>query len=214
MRVGHGHAHAPAYNVQTAVDAEHALIVAQQVTTEATDNRSLLPMAEAAKQAVGAPDSLHVVADAGYSNGEQAEPCETRGILPHVPANRAINNKGDGTLFDRSRFRYDATTDTFHCPDGQTLPRKQIQRGKRQSGLYGASGGLWRMPSERSLHSVPATLGEPSPLRWCVGAYATTSHASRDATATIDCRASLRHTEIPNLRTPALSAARSRRSTD
>jgi transposase len=39
MRVGRGHA--PAYNVQTAVDAEHALIVAQKVTGEATDNRSL-----------------------------------------------------------------------------------------------------------------------------------------------------------------------------
>jgi transposase len=72
MRVGHGHAPAPAYNVQTAVDAEHALIAAQQVTTEATDNRSLLPMAQAAKQAVGAPDSLNVVADAGNSTHSEA----------------------------------------------------------------------------------------------------------------------------------------------
>src|ERR1035441_3976591 len=75
MRMGSGHA--PAYNVQTAVDAEQARIVAQQVTTEATDNRSLLPMAEAAKHAIGDPPSLNVVADAGYSNGEQAE-----GIVP------------------------------------------------------------------------------------------------------------------------------------
>ena len=45
----------PAYNVQAAVDSEHALIVVQQVTTEATDNRSLLPMAEAAQAAVSAP---------------------------------------------------------------------------------------------------------------------------------------------------------------
>src|SRR5229473_755002 len=35
MRTANGFA--PAYNVQTAVDAEHALIVAQQVTDEATD---------------------------------------------------------------------------------------------------------------------------------------------------------------------------------
>ena len=47
----------PAYNVQTAVDAEHGLIMAQQVTTEAADNRSLLPMAEAAKQALGTPET-------------------------------------------------------------------------------------------------------------------------------------------------------------
>jgi transposase len=126
-----GHAPAPAYNVQTAVDAAHALIVAQQVTTEATDNRSLLPMAEAAKQAVGAPDSLNVVADAGYSNGEQAERCEQQGMVPHVPANRAINNKGDGTLFDRSRFHYDEKTDTFRCPNGETLVRIQLSRRDR-----------------------------------------------------------------------------------
>ena len=61
-------------------------------------------MAEAAKQAVGDPESLHVVADAGYSNGEQAAQCEARGIEPHVPANRGVNSHGDGTLFDRSEF--------------------------------------------------------------------------------------------------------------
>jgi hypothetical protein len=126
MRMGSGHG--PAYNVQTAVDSEHALIVAQKVTTEATDNRSLLPMAEVAKQAVGNPTALNVVADAGYSNGEQAELCEQQGIAPHVPANRAINNKGDGTLFDRSQFHYDQKTDTFHCPAGQTLVRIQLSR--------------------------------------------------------------------------------------
>src|SRR5437667_32275 len=47
MRTGDGTA--PAYNVQTAVDAEHALIVVQKVTRESNDTRSLQPMAEAAK---------------------------------------------------------------------------------------------------------------------------------------------------------------------
>lgn len=136
MRMGSGHA--PAYNVQTAVDAEYALIVAQQVTTEANDQRSLLPMAAAAREAVGDPPSLHVVADAGYSNGEQAEACEAKGILPHVPANRAVNNKGDGTLFDRSQFQYDETTDRFRCPAGQTLTRKQLSR-KDRAVLYAST---------------------------------------------------------------------------
>ncbi len=121
----------PAYNVQTAVDAEHALIVAQQVTAEATDNRSLLPMAEAAKEAVGDPPTLNVVADAGYSNGEQAEACEVQGIVPHVPANRAVNNQGNGQLFDRSQFQYDEKTDTFRCPAQHILTRKQLARKDR-----------------------------------------------------------------------------------
>src|SRR5215831_10611142 len=88
---------APAYNVQTAVDAEHALIVAHAVTLDAGDNGQLQPMAEAAKKALGV-ESLQVVADGGYSNGEQAARCEVAGILPHVPVKRAVNNQGGGTL--------------------------------------------------------------------------------------------------------------------
>lgn len=123
--------HAPAYNVQTAVDAEHGIIVAQQVTTDATDNRSLLPMAAAAKAALDNPEKLNVVADAGYSNGEQAAECAAQGIVPHVPANRAVNNQGDGTLFDRTLFIYDEKTDTFRCPADKTLTRKQILKHKK-----------------------------------------------------------------------------------
>ena len=37
----------PAYNVQTAVDAEHALIVAHAVVLDASDIRCSKPMAEA-----------------------------------------------------------------------------------------------------------------------------------------------------------------------
>lgn len=122
----------PGYNVQTAVDEKHALIVAQQVTTEANDQRSLQPMAEAAQEAVGNPPTLHVVADAGYANGEQAEACEQRGIQPHVPVPRRVNNQGDGTLFDRSAFRYDEKTDSFCCPAQQTLTRHHEQKERRR----------------------------------------------------------------------------------
>jgi len=88
-------------------------------------------MAEAALEALGHPESLHVVADAGYSNGEQAEACEAQGIVPHVPVTRAVNNQGDGTLFDRNEFHYDEKTDTFRCPANQTLTRKQLSRKDR-----------------------------------------------------------------------------------
>jgi transposase len=122
----------PAYNVQTAVDAECGIIVAQEVTTETNDTRSLLPVAEAAKQAVGDPESLQVVADAGYSNGEQAAQCVVQGIEPHVPANRGVNHSGDGTLFDRSEFPYDEASDTMRCPAGKILRRQAVQKARRQ----------------------------------------------------------------------------------
>jgi transposase len=71
-----------------------SLIVAQQVTVQAGDNGSLQPMAEAAQAATGGPaQPINVVADAGYSNGKQAEACEAKGILPHVPANRGVNKE-------------------------------------------------------------------------------------------------------------------------
>jgi transposase len=124
----------PSYNVQAAVDAAHGVIVAHAVTDEASDNRSLQPMAEAARAAVDAT-TLNVVADAGYSNGAQAEALEAQGIMPHVPANRSANTQGGGTLFDRSAFEYDAHGDRYRCPGGAFLERKQRQARKHRT-LY------------------------------------------------------------------------------
>ena len=95
----------PAYNVQTVVDTEHALIVAHTVVLDAADSRCLRPMAEAARMALGI-DNFQIVADTGYSNGEQAALCEAAGMLPYVPVMRTVNNQGDGTLFGREDFHY------------------------------------------------------------------------------------------------------------
>lgn len=122
----------PAYNVQTAVDAAHALIVVHEVTTEANDLRCLQPMAEAAKQVLGDPETLNIVADAGYCNPEQVARCEAQGIVPHVPVQRGVNSQGDGTLFDRTEFEYDRRSDTFRCPAGKTLKRAQLQLDRKR----------------------------------------------------------------------------------
>ena len=100
MKTGHGPS-LVAYNVQTAVDAKHKLVVHHEVTNELADNRSLLPMATAAQEALGAA-TLSVVADAGYSNGEQLKGCEQAGITPYVPVQRALNNQGEGRYFERA----------------------------------------------------------------------------------------------------------------
>jgi transposase len=120
----------PSYNVQTAVDADTGLIVHHDVTDEVTDNRLLHPMAMATKQVLER-ESLTVVADAGYSNGAHASACERDGIIACAPANRAVNNRGDGRLFDRSAFVYEPDTDSYRCPAGRSLVRKQLHRRKR-----------------------------------------------------------------------------------
>jgi transposase len=127
----------PAYNVQTAVDAEHALIVAHAVVLDASDIRCLRPMAEAAKEALEV-DCFNIVADAGYSNGEQAAHCEAVGMMPYVPVMRTVNNQGDGTLFSRAAFRYEPDTDWYVCPGDKRLLRKHTNHKDRYT-MYKAS---------------------------------------------------------------------------
>lgn len=116
------------YNVQKAVDATHHLIVHHEVTQACSDNQQLLPVALATK-AVLAQDTLKVTADAGYSNGEQFAACERELIEAYVPANRAVNNQGKQPLFDRTEFHYEPTTDSYRCPNGNALQRKQMNKG-------------------------------------------------------------------------------------
>lgn len=80
-------------------------------------------MAEAAKDVLGI-DNFCIVADAVYSNGEQADHCEAAGIVPHVPAMRTVNNQGGGGLFGREEFRYEPDTDSYLCPGNKRLLRK------------------------------------------------------------------------------------------
>jgi transposase len=127
----------PAYNVHTAVDTGNALIVAHTVVLDASDIRCLKPMAEAAKEALGV-DSFNVVADAGYSNGEQAAHCEAVGMMPYVPVMRTVNNQGDGTLFGRTVFRYEPDTDSYVCPGNKRLLRKHTNHKDRYT-MYKAS---------------------------------------------------------------------------
>lgn len=119
-----------AYNVQSVVDAEHGLIVCHAVTQEASDNRQLAPMAQAAQQVLE-QEHLTVVADGGYSNGEQLVSCTEAGITAFVPPNRAINNQGDGSLFQKSDFTFDAEQDCYRCPAGEALKRKQVMNQNR-----------------------------------------------------------------------------------
>jgi transposase len=44
---------------------------------------------------------------------------EEKGIAPHIPVNDK-SKRDDGT-FSRSDFRYDPTSDVYHCPAGKTL---------------------------------------------------------------------------------------------
>ena len=107
------------YNVQVAVDTEHHLIVTHKVTNVGTDRSQL---AHVAKQTKAAPEceSLDVVADRGYFNGEEILACENAGITVTLPKPMTSGSKSEGR-FGKQDFRYVAEENVYICPAGERL---------------------------------------------------------------------------------------------
>ncbi len=105
------------YNVQTAVDTKHHLIVAHEVTNVGHDRGQLSAIAQAAQHALG-KQRLKVYADRGYFNGQQIKACEEAGVQVLVPKPMTSNAKAEGR-FDKGDFIYVARDDEYQCPAGQ-----------------------------------------------------------------------------------------------
>src|SRR6201982_3287749 len=109
------------YNVQIAVDAEHHLIVAHEVTNQGYDRHQLAPMAFKAQQAAGC-EKITALADRGYFNGDQVLSCEGTGVAPIVPKTLTSGNAKRG-LFTGPDFLYDAEKYYYTCPAGAKLTK-------------------------------------------------------------------------------------------
>ena len=107
------------YNVQSAVDSQHHLIIAHDVTNNGSDRSQLASMAKQAKAVLGR-ETLDVVADRGYYNGDEIRACEQAGIETYLPKPKTSGNKAKGQ-FDRSEFHYKAEADEYECPAGERL---------------------------------------------------------------------------------------------
>jgi transposase len=105
------------YNVQTAVDGKHHLVVAHEVTNIGSDRAQLSKMALAAREAMGR-DKLKAFADRGYFNGTELKACEDAGLTAFVPKPMTSNAKAEGR-FDKTDFIYIARVDEYQCPAGQ-----------------------------------------------------------------------------------------------
>lgn len=122
------------YNVQTAVDAKHKVIVAHEVTNAVTDREQLGPMARQAQQLL-AVESVDVVADVGYYHGAEVRACLESGITPYIVKPHTSGNHKAG-LFGypqgEADFVYDLQQDTYRCPAGATLTYRftSIEEGR------------------------------------------------------------------------------------
>jgi transposase len=107
------------YNVQTAVDAKHHLIVEHEVTNNCSDRDQLSSMAKKARTAIGTT-TLTAIADRGYFKGEEIVACHEAGIHALVPPTKTSGAKADGR-FDKADFIYDRAKNEYRCPAGEAL---------------------------------------------------------------------------------------------
>ena len=107
------------YNVQVAVETEHHLIVAHEVTNVGSDRAQLAAMAREAKAVLRA-ERLDAVADRGYFNSEEILACEQAGITVTLPKPMTSGAKAEGR-FGKQDFVYQPDEDVYHCPAGATL---------------------------------------------------------------------------------------------
>src|SRR5277367_1486771 len=107
------------YNVQSAVDTKHHLIVTHEVTNVGSDRSQLSRMSEQARAAIGS-EAIEVVADRGYYSGEEIVTCEQAGITIYLPKPMTSGLLAKGR-FGKQDFVYVAADDVYLCPAGKQL---------------------------------------------------------------------------------------------
>jgi transposase len=126
-----GMTRAVCYNVQSAVDTKHHLIVAHEVTNK-QDRGQLCSMGEQAQTALD-QDAITILADKGYYSGPDIKATQDAGMTPLVPKGDTSGSEKKG-IFNRSLFRYDADNDVYICPANQVLPYRltSLEHGMMQ----------------------------------------------------------------------------------
>ena len=109
------------FNLQAAVDAKHNLVVATH-TINKNDRSALSAIAIEAKENLGI-ETYTALVDKGYHNGKQIEICKQANITTIVAQPEQGKSNENGTTKDYlvAQFQYNQDTDTYTCPQSETL---------------------------------------------------------------------------------------------
>jgi hypothetical protein len=109
------------YNVQTAVDDKHKLIVATH-SINRNDRNALTNIALEAKQNLN-EQHITVISDKGYPNGRVLQQCKEQNISTIVAQQVIVNSNNKGTTPEYlvTQFIYNQADDTYTCPQGKIL---------------------------------------------------------------------------------------------
>ena len=109
------------YNIQAAVDDKHNLVVATH-TINRNDRNALAAIAKEV-QANLKIENYTALVDKGYHNGNQIQQCTDAKITTIVAVPELVNSNEKGTTkaYMVTKFTYNKETDTYTCPQGETL---------------------------------------------------------------------------------------------
>ena len=130
MKQGGGKGFDVCYNVQTSVDDKNGLIVDFNVTNHANDLGELSDMVGRSMETLGA-ERLNVLADTGYSKGEEIDTSEEAGATCYIPKAKPAHQP-ENEKFSRENFRFDPETNTYICPAGNVMPQVRTRKGTKE----------------------------------------------------------------------------------
>lgn len=148
-----------AYNLQSAVDDKHNLVVDFDVTNK-NDFSALAPMSIKAKNALelSGQENLTVLADKGYYSGKQISQCHDQNIDTLVSP-KSKGSKSKDPRVSKDKFTYSKLSDSYTCPKGKTLHR-QGKLYKRKDGIpFKRYVGHWTDCKKCSLVDVCVSIG-------------------------------------------------------
>lgn len=108
------------YNVQSAVDNKHKLLVVCEVVNDSNDVRQLWPLSRKAQETLET-QGITVVADSGYYNHTHLKKCQEQGITPYVPIPDKTKPTRAHGRFCRKDFTFDREHNRYQCPGGENL---------------------------------------------------------------------------------------------
>lgn len=121
------------YKAHRVVDNAHGVITATETTPgDVEENAKLMDLVDQHERNTGETVET-VVADRQYGTAENFRACNEHGICSHMgdmlaPQQKKGRREG---IFGYDDFTYNADTDTFTCPAGETLTRRKHKKTRK-----------------------------------------------------------------------------------
>jgi transposase len=123
------------YNGQIGVDKKAGIIVGATVCADPSDVGQLIPVLDEIGESAGRL-AEKTVTDGGYHSGDNLENAKGRATEVYIadPQEKRKADAPDKWQYHKDNFVYDASTDTFRCPEGKAVTFSYTTRRSDEGG--------------------------------------------------------------------------------